>query len=197
MAQDRVETNSLPAELLEDASVVRPLQPQEVGNTLAAKLIPVVDRIRQLSTRFGVRPYRVWLVHGQWSGLRRGMGQYQELNRTEILPTPLVAEMSAVTSVIESLGRNEEGGVTVSEISAKYSEDDLRGLTPDLLEPNGKTLRPNVEFFWEIVENRTGQPPAYRRRFTFNAAPSLSRDTLQWRVNLATQNGEPGRRGER
>jgi hypothetical protein len=125
------------------------------------------------------------------------MGVPQEISRTEILPTPLVTEMTGVTSIIESLGRNEEGGVSVAEISARYSEDDLRGLTPDLLEPNGKTLRPNVEFFWEIVENRVGQPQAFRRRFTFNAAPSLSRDTLQWRVQLSTQNGEPGRRGER
>lgn len=196
MAKDRVETESLPAELLEAAQIVRPLRNDELDRTLAAKLIPIVDRIRQLNTRFGTRSYRVFLVHVQWSGLRRGAGTPQELSRVEILPTPACADLDSVSEVLRPQGRTEEGGLSVTEISGKYSEDDLRGLTPDLIDvTNPRTLLPNVEFFWEVVEARSASPAPVRRRFTLGAAPSLSKDTIQWRVQLMRQDYDRSRTG--
>lgn len=173
---------------------MRPLEPEEVGRTLAAKLVPVVDRIRQLATRFGIRPYRVFLVHVRWTGPRRGMGEGQEVSRVEILPTPAVSEMNGIVEIAKALGRTEEGGVSITEISGKYSEDDLRGLTPDLLDPQQpRTLLPNVEFFWEVAENRPNRPDPVRRRFQLASAPSLSRDVVQWRVQLTKQDYDRSR----
>lgn len=196
MPKDRTEPSDLPAELLEWQQVVRPLRPEELPQTLAAKLTPVVDRIRQLRTKFGVQQYRVFLVHVQWTGLRRGMGEGQEVSRVEILPTPTVSDLQGVQEIARALGRTEEGGVSVTEISARYSEDDLRGFTPDLVDPEQpRTLRPNVEFYWEVVEARANRPDPVRRRFTLAAAPSLSRDTTQWRVQLTRMDYDRSRSG--
>lgn len=196
MAKDRVDPPSIPAELLEWGNVVRPLRQEELENTLASKLVPVIDRIRQLRTVFGVQQYRVFLVHVQWTGLRRGMGEGKEISRVEILPTPTVSDMAGVTEIARALGRTEEGGVSVSEISARYSEDDLRGFTPDLVDAEQpRTLRPNVEFFWEVVEARANRPNPIRRRFTLASAPSLSRDTTQWRAQLTRMDYDRSRAG--
>jgi len=194
MATDRSSPSRPEDDFPESRGQVRPLRSEEVGRTLTARMGPIIDRLRQLHTSFGLRPYRVFLVHVAWSGSRRGDGGATEISRREILPTPLVIDMSSVNEIIRATGNTEEGGIKIVEISSKYSQDDLMGVTLDLQDPalllTGKR---NVEFFWEVVENRPRNPKPSRRRFVPNAAPELSRDTFDWRVNLTRQAGEGNR----
>ena len=186
MAGDRTQQNDPAAELPEAAGAVRPLRPDEVKESLMSRLVPQIDKIRQIATEIGLRPYRVFIVHILWTGDRIGEGQPQEISRREILPTPRIRDMSATTEVLSSFGRVEEGGIVVDRISAKFSEDDLMGKTPDLTDPalprGGKH---NCDFFWEVQENRGVSPAPVVRQYVPAAAPSLSRGGMSWRVPLS------------
>lgn len=194
MADDRTRGNDPRAELPEAGAQVRPLVDSEIGQSLANKLVPVVDKIRQLATKFGVRPYRVYLVHVQWSGSEIGAGSPVQISRKEILPTPQVLDMASTTEVLRSFGLTEEGGVMINKISAKFTEDDLLGRTPDLVNPAmPRTSLRNVEFFWEIVENRKSDPAPVPRRYVPNSTPMLSRDRFQWKIALTKQDSNRAR----
>lgn len=197
MGSDRVTTGDVPAELPELSGRLQPPQPQLMPETLAGRLVPVADRLRALKARFGVRPYRVFLVHAVWSGGRRGVGTQQITSRFEILPPPRVRDLSGVNRHLRATGLSEEGDVVVDEISAKYAEDDLLGRTPDLQNPQlQRTLRQDVEFWWEIHEARAvGTPPVTRRYSPPSAVPMLSRDNMQWKVTLTKQGEDRGRNG--
>ena len=197
MANDRVPSPDVAAELPELSGRLRPPEPILEPGTLAGRLVPVVDKVRNLYARLGVHVYRVYLVHVVWSGGKRGVGQQRITSRTEILPVPRVRDLSSVRRPIRSTGVTEEGDVVVDRISGKYAEDDLLGRTPDLADPAlPRTSRSDVEFFWEIVENRPTTPNPVIRRFSPpSAAPFIRRDAAQWSVTLTRQAGDRGRRG--
>ena len=155
--QDRTKPAYPAAEQVEQRGDVRPVlggQP-----TLTVGLIPIVDSARQMLSNFGMRPYRVFLVHVLWPSGRRGMGNQVVISNRELLPAPKVVDMSATTEILHAFGRDEEGGLSIEQISAKYSEDDLLGVTPDLAEliPSG-TDTANVDFFYEVQEARPTSP---------------------------------------
>ena len=194
MAGDRTDQNDFAAELPELAGSVRPLRPDEVRSSLMSGLSPVIDSIRQIATDIGVRPYRVFLVHVQWSGAKPGDGQPSEMSRREIKPTPRIRDMSATTEVLSAFGRVEEGGIVVDRISAKFSEDDLLGKTPDLVDPvRPRAGKRNAEFFWEVQENRPVNPNPIPRRYVPAAVPTLMRGGSHWRVPLNKQNTDRSR----
>lgn len=196
MADDRVPSESPKADMLEIQRQVRPLRDDEAPRTLASALAPVADSLRQLYTSFGLRPYRVWLVHVIWSSGRVGVGSPVVIARREIVPTPLVRDMSAVQQVLAATGLHEDGQVSVSQISTKFAEDDLMGRTPDLQDPAlQRTSRDGVQFFWEIVQDRRIDPRAIPRRFAPVSAPVLARDGLQWTITLVRQQFDSGRDG--
>jgi hypothetical protein len=150
-----------------------------------SRLQPAIDRVRQIPTDLGLRPYRVFLIHVLWSGERIGEGQPQEISRHEILPTPRVRDMASTSEVLSAIGRVEEGGIVVDRISAKYSEDDLMGATADMIDPAApRTGKRNAEFFWEVRENRPTQPSTIPRRYIVASTPTLMRGGLHWRVAL-------------
>ncbi len=185
MAWDRTDQNDPAAEQPAAEGAVRPLRPEEVRGSLMARLGPVVDRIRQLPAKLGLRPYRVFLVHLRWSGARIGEGTPAEVSRREILPTPRIRDMASTTEVLSSFGRVEEGGIVVDRISPRFSEDDLTGATPDMLDPaEPRTGLRSVEFFWEVQEQRPGRPSPIPRSYTVSAAPTLMRGQSHWRVPL-------------
>jgi hypothetical protein len=188
MAGDRTQQNDPAAELPELAGSVRPLRPDEVRASFMSELSPTIDNIRQIATAMGLRPYRVFIVHVLWSGNKVGEGNPLEISRREILPTPRIRDMSATTEVLSAFGRVEEGGIVVDRISAKYSEDDLTGKTPDLIDPAiTRTGKRNGEYFWEVQENRPGFPRTTPRRYVHAAAPTLMRGGSHWRVPLNKQ----------
>lgn len=187
-------SNGTPAQEMPEAT--GQVKPVAGGPTLASRLVPVVDRVRQLYTRFGTRPYRVFLVHVKWSGTRLGEGTPMEISRRELLPTPRIVDMAATSTALAAVGLAEEGGLSIDQISAKYTEDDLTGKTPDLQDPVLQlTGMRNAEFFYEVVENRPSNPSPTRRRYVPNGVPSLSRDGFMWRVSLTKQDFNRARDG--
>lgn len=197
MPGDRTPQNAPEQELPQLAGAVRPMRPDEARRSLASKLVPVVDKLRQLSTEFGMRPYRVFLVHVLWSGGRLGAGTPSEISRREILPTPKVIDLSSTTELLSAFGRTEDGSLIVDEISEKYSEDDLLGATPDLVDPAvPNTGRANAEFFWEVQEQRETSPVPVVRHYIVASAP-MRKPPMGWRISLAKRDADrAGQRGE-
>jgi hypothetical protein len=195
MATDRTTPITIESEIPELAGQVRPLRDDEIRSSLMVSLVPLVDVIRQNTVvDLGLRPYRVFLIHVQWSGAKPGDGQPTEMSRREIKPTPRVRDMSSTTEVLSAFGRLEEGGIVVDKISAKFSEDDLMGKTPDLVNPaRPRTGKRNGEFFWEVQENRPVNPNPIPRRYVPAAAPTLMRGGSHWRVPLNKQNTDRSR----
>jgi hypothetical protein len=194
MAGDRTQQNDPAAELPELAGSVRPLRTDEVKASLMSTLSPTIDNIRQIAVDLGLRPYRVFIVHVLWTGDKVGGGNPIELSRREILPTPRIRVMSATSEVLSPFGRVEEGGIVIDRISAKYSEDDLTGKTPDLVDPAmPRTGKRNGEYFWEVQENRPGFPKTIPRRYIRAAAPTLMRGGSHWRIPLNKQTTDRSR----
>lgn len=165
--------------------------------TLASDLVDIVDEIRQLNSEFGIRPYRVFMIHSQWTGGEVGVGQEQITSRIEILPTPRLKGMDSLSTIVDPTGLTEDGSVDVDQISARYTEDDLTGRTPDLNDPNlPRTSAGAVDFYWEVHENRGQTPNTVLRRFNPKGVPHLSRDGFQWRIALVKQDYDRGRNGE-
>ncbi len=190
MASDRTPQNAPEAEIPQLAGAVRPLRQDEIRRTLAAKLVPTVDKLRQLSTTFGCRPYRVFLVHVLWSGGRVGSGTPSEIGRREILPTPYVIDLSSTTELLSPFGRTEDGSAIVDQISEKFSEDDLMGGTPDLADPASPyTGRPGAEFFWEVRESRDTSPAPVARHYVPAGAPTR-KPPMGWRITLTKRDAD-------
>jgi len=62
----------------------------DLSRTLTRRLISTVDGLRDLLTRFGLRPYEVRMVRTKWTGGYRGAGQEIVVFDEAILPTPLI-----------------------------------------------------------------------------------------------------------
>jgi hypothetical protein len=182
MPAPRTSPSDVRAEVVAASGVLHPLAPGQ--QTLGESLGTTIDQIRQIATDLGLRPYRVWLVHWEWPK-SKGVGQPREIYRQEILPTPKVADMSGVPFNLAAVGLTEMGGIHVSKISQRYSEDDLIGRTPDMRDPrHPRTNRANVEFFWEVREARLTEPPPKPRRFVPSGVPMLYRAGMEWRLSL-------------
>src|SRR5689334_10543435 len=111
----------------------RPLAPGQFEHTLAARLGPVADKIRQIATNMGARPYRVYLVWTISGGAERGEGVERLVHEEELLPTPLVLDLTSIALQPYSAGKLPVGSVKVSQISTSYGEDVLSGV----ILPNG------------------------------------------------------------
>jgi|SRR5215831_10802090 len=198
MAADRVSNADPRAELPEASGRLRPPLTGLVPQTLASRLVPVADKVRNLKAKFGIRPYRVFMIHAYWTGKRRGDGQIVIASERELLPVPRVRDIDSVRRVVRSTGLTEEGDIVIDEISAKYAEDDLTGRTPDNIDPAiPRTALKTAEFWFEVRESRAVTPATAPRRFSPPvAAPRLSRDGLQWMIVLTKQGNDRGRRGE-
>ena len=93
--------------------IVGPLSQSKATRTLVRKLSPTVDRLRQIATNLGVRPYRVFLVRTRWSGEERGEGQEVVYDEREILPTPRVKQVSNLMRYLTEVGVGEQGELKV------------------------------------------------------------------------------------
>jgi len=202
---------------------VRPLPSFEhARRTLAHKLTPKADRIRQFKTKFGLRSKRVFLVWTQWSGEIRGEGDERERARVELLPTPRVSDLTAISRQPRPTGIWPEGTLRVDEISAAaYNRDNLKGLTiPDVpyvvfngacsSGPIGLNSKPvdgnefnpqdedHVDFFYEIVEDGRGVPAKgipkpYRARYRLYGYPDRAEASLYFAITLEPADDELSR----
>jgi hypothetical protein len=146
--------------------------------TLTRTLTPCVDAIRDLSTCLGARPYQVLMVRTRWSGGERGVGLEELVSETYVLPTPKIENLTAINTVLETIGSQEQGFLSITQISARYTEDELCGR-----EAGGVAIGEDENFYWEV---RLLQSDGYgwRRRFIVNAAPYLDMLNNQWNVKL-------------
>lgn len=158
--------------------------------SLTQKMIPTVDRLRDLYTRFGARLYTVTMVHTRWTGGVRGVGQEVVVSEVTILPTPKVSDLSALSQLTTPIGSQETGTLRVSEISGCYSEEMLSG------EINGRQPDESENFFYEVTFLRPDGQPSDRRRF-LPGTPSYDALRFEWTVDLdraydnRTPYGEP------
>jgi hypothetical protein len=160
-----------------------------------------------LYTETGLRAYRVFLVWARWTGGQRGEGRLIISKRVEVLPRPKVSELTAIEQALRPVGVSEEGGLRVTQISMAWTEDLLTGICDGYMDestPLRRSLAPDVEFWWEVVEQRpaVGGQPAPRegapkpRRFRPQAAPNISRDGFQWEIRLSKQDYDVDRDGD-
>jgi len=194
----------------------RPLDPSEARRTLAHRLGRRADRLRQFATRFGIRPYRCFLVWTKWTGAERGEGRQHDVpgGRIEILPTPRIKNLDQGNYVLFSGGVLPVGSVQVSEISVNYTADQLTGIaipshefTEENNPPNRRSAReqphkPSVtdlpqpfDFHWEIREDGRGDDPAPRWKFRLLSWPWRDPGGVQWRCVLERISNDDDRDG--
>jgi hypothetical protein len=127
----------------------RPLPPGGFERTLVARLGPVADNLRQIATNLGARPYRVFLVWTLAGGAERGEGVERVVHEEELLPTPLVQDLTSLALQPYSAGKLPVGSVRVTAISTSYGEDVLAGTVM----PDGRTPdKRRGDFFYELRE---------------------------------------------
>lgn len=163
---------------------------QYQGTLLGGKLTNCVDKIRDLKTKLGARPYQVFLVFTRWSGGERGVGVEEVVKRDPILPTPNVAPIDQLTTTLQSVGLDEVGEVRVTEISVAYTEEELRGL-----DCHGEGVPEDMNFYWEIV---MPIPSGYNlyRRFSPRSPPTRDAVNFQWKIDLLRASEDRTRTGD-
>lgn len=160
----------------------RPLRPGEAARTLANRLgVRLAPRLWQLKTRFGIAPYRVFLLWSKWSGTERGEGKEQLVHREELLPTPIV-EYGGIQFDGSNIGRLQTGFVTLKEVVVTYTADVLQGLK--LPENHENVLPEPWDFCYEIVEDDRGDPNPKRAKFRLAKVPFRDAGNVQWVISL-------------
>jgi hypothetical protein len=161
-------------------------------------MAPLAHNLRQLNTRFGIRPYRVFLNWTLWSGQETGEGYETLKQRIELLPTPKAVENMKYNPW--HAGLLQEGAFNISEVSVvAYTEDFLRGLDPSIvpgLDLNGPnpTIPEPWDFFYEVVQDRRAGNEPNRPRFRLNGCPFLKADTQEWTFTLERSSRDRTRR---
>ena len=130
----------------------------------------------------------VWI---KWSGGERGVGDSAILTTYQLLPTPLVSDLSSVTFDLTAAGLNETGSLAVSELSPRYTEDLLMGR--DRAIATGSKIPKDIQFFWEVAFLQAGG--ATRRRFQPAGAPNKDPSRFEWTIKLLKSNEDRARNG--
>lgn len=164
--------------------------PEDVTCNLVKELTPTVDAVRDIHTQLGTRGYIVKVVRTVWSGGERGVGVEQVMWEKHILPTPLISDVKAVRQELLSIGTQEMGEVQVSEISPRYTEDDLMGRESD-----GSPVPKDQVVYWEIQDDIGNPNGSTRRRFTPIAAPFRDPTQFEWSIQLVRARGDRTRAG--
>lgn len=171
---------------------IRPLNPLQAKQSLANRLAPTIDRIRQLSTNLGIRPYRVFLTWTRWTGEVRGEGEELLAKQVEILPTPKVDSLDRVSFSLFAAGTLPVGSIQVSEISAAaFTEDVLTGRAVPVLGED--EVPPPYEFFYEVVEDGRGDPDPVRNRFRLLTKPFRRAGKVDWTIMLEKEDADRDR----
>jgi len=172
---------------------VKSLSAAEAKRSLIARFGGRVDRLRQIATNFGLRPYRCFLVWDRYTGGDVGVGDRVHDIRIELLPTPVVKSLDGTLLQMTSAGMVPEGSVRLEKISPSYTYDQLRGLwRPQKHEDH---IPENVPFYYEVVEDGRGDPTPVRHRFRLHGVPARRAGKLDWTVTLLRVSGDNDRDG--
>lgn len=164
------------------ARSIGPLTPEQAKRTIVHRFGPRADRIRQLATRVGLRPYRVFLVWSKYTGGEIGEGVEQYIKTIEILPTPVVASLDGVTLNPFSAGVLPVGSVRLTRISSVFTDDILSGhIVPKIGEDE---VPEPYDFFYEIAEDGRGNPDPQRQRYRLLSQPMRRAGKMDWVVGL-------------
>jgi hypothetical protein len=161
------------------------------SRTLGRKLIPTADLIRDLHTRFGMRPYKMRVVRVRWTGGKRGVGTPDIESALDILPTPKIMDLAGLTEIVHPVGLDEDGTIMVTEISGRFTDEDLRFARADGTPPG-----PDEEVWYEIEFPRPDGKPGDLRRFYLRAAPMYYADRFQWQIRLEKAHSDRARNGD-
>ena len=165
----------------------------EARGTLVNRFVKLADRLRQLNTKFGLRPYRVFLVWSKWTGEERGEVNEVEALRIEILPTPKVSSLDSVALNPMSAGIVPVGSLRVTEVSGAFTQDVLMGKKLPVL--HEETIPEPWEFFYEVVEDGRGDPEPVRSKFRLMSTPFRNAENVEWNVTLERVSEDRDRKG--
>jgi len=157
--------------------------------SLADEFGPVADEMRQLLTDSGMRPYRVFAVVVEHSGGEEGRGNARVVSEVELLPTPLVSQRGVRTKLGPG-GKSDRGFATISEVSTRYTEEQLQRSF------HVKPITEGVEAFYEVrLDARDGKNAA-RRRYALRDVPELDQENFQWVLRVSPQDQKRSPSGE-
>ena len=173
----------------------RPLTPEEARRSLANRLgVRVAPRLRQFSTKLGMRSKRVFLVWTKFDGVERGDGDEQVIARVELLPTPEVIDLSSFTYNPYSAGVLPTGSLRVDKVAITYTADQLTGKAVPGHEAS-KSIPEPFDFFYEVVEDGRGDNPSQRLRFRLLGYPDRREGDACWRLLLERASEDMARSG--
>jgi len=149
--------------------------PSTLGSSIIDRLVPVIDRIRgTIHPKAGDRQWNVTVVRRTWPSGKRGDSSGGPPTTVELLldPQPRV-QFNDVEYEMKAQGRAEEGTCVVSEISLKYSEDQLAP----------QNLAAGVEFYYKLTDAMGQNIPA--RHYVPAKPPAPDREmNMGWEVLL-------------
>ena len=172
---------------------VRALTPAQAQATFAARFAPAADKLRQIATNLGIRPYRVTLIWTRWSGTERGEGVERVVQTQELLPTPKVASLDNLSFSLMHAGTIPIGSVSLTGVSLTYTEDLLRGLVVPLAHED--EVPEPFDFFYELVEDGRGDPQPQRQRYRLLKPPFRRAGVVDWSLWLQRVAEDRGRDG--
>lgn len=156
------------------------------GTSLVESLAPTVDALRQLGVDLGMRYYQVFSIVVRWSGGERGRGTPTVMCETPFLPVPKVEGLGSVDRALRPAGAVYRGDATLTQISPRYTADDIAALFP-------RALRDDEEHWIEVRgDGRDGNPPRHR----FMVASLPERKATGWSVRLVKADEDRTRRGQ-
>jgi hypothetical protein len=153
----------------------------------------LADRLRQLNTKFGLRAKRVFLVWSRFTGQERGEGDEKMLARVELLPTPKVSDLSAVTLNPYSGGKLPVGSIRLDEVSLTFTMDELTGKA--VPGQQARRIPEAVDFFFEVQEDGRGDNPAEIQRYRLLGVPNRREGYVGWSILLERASEDPARSG--
>lgn len=146
----------------------------------AGRLGRLWDKARDLKAKAGLRPYSVAIVRARSAaGRRRGDGVFDVVGEWQILPTPKVSGMGALSELLNSDQLREMGTIMLSEISISYTEDMLLGRGPD-----GVAIGQDETVFYEVRWLAPNGSVTQRRRFVSSSPPDLRAESAEWVITL-------------
>ncbi len=170
-----------------------PLTPEQARKTIVHRLGPRVDRIRQIATKIGVRPYRVFLVWSKFSGDEAGEGTETYVKTIEILPTPVVMSLDGIALNPFSAGVLPIGSVRLTRVSPQLTFDQLTGrVVPKEHEDH---IPEPYDFFYEIMEDGRGDHDPLRQRFRLLNNPTRRAGKVDWIIGLERMSEDRNREG--
>ena len=188
---------------------IRALSPGEAKASLLQRIGRVADRARQVGVKLGMNPYRVVLVWEKYAGEVRGEGgPPRTVRELELLPTPSVKSLDAVTFSVFHAGTIPAGSIKLSGVSvACYTYDQLTGHVVPQPDPSGDPTRAvdgahvdhidqPWDFYYELREDGRGDCPPVRNRYRVLSYPVRDAVNAQWTVMLERVSEDRGRDGK-